>query len=73
LYRSALQEGDELRALSLSAPVLAVGDYTASVLRQVASDVTAITLDGAGHYVAMQAPDRLAAALLQFWTSVPRH
>ena len=78
LYRSALTEGDELRALAaekLGLPVLAVGaasgDFTPATLRQVASDVTAVKLDGIGHYVAMEAPDRLAAELLSFFRDHP--
>ena len=35
-------------------------------MREVATDVTAVSLDGIGHYVAKEAPDRLAAALLAF-------
>jgi pimeloyl-ACP methyl ester carboxylesterase len=77
LYRSLLADGDELRALArerpLVLPALAVGggsgDFTAAALRQVAADVTAVTLDGVGHYVAMEAPERLAAELLAFWTA----
>lgn len=73
LYRSLLTEGEEIRALPrLDRPVLAVGggsgDFTAATFRQVASDVTAVTIDGIGHYVAMEAPDRLADALLAFFT-----
>ena len=72
LFRSALNEGEALRALpKLTQPVLAVGggsgDFTATALRQVATDVTAVSLDGIGHYVAMEAPDRLAGALLDFF------
>ncbi|WP_033294218.1 alpha/beta fold hydrolase [Amycolatopsis jejuensis] len=77
LYRSLLSEGDELRKLAerkLDLPVLAVGgfsaDFTPATLRQVATDVTAVHIDGIGHYVAMEAPDRLAAALRTFYTGV---
>jgi pimeloyl-ACP methyl ester carboxylesterase len=73
LYRSALAEADEIRALAadgLRMPVLAVGggsgDFTPATMRQVATDVTAVSLDGIGHYVAMEAPDRLADALVAF-------
>lgn len=75
LYRSLLAEGEEIRALAargpLRMPVLAVGGgsgaFTAATLRQVADDVTAATLEGVGHYVAMEAPERLAAELLAFF------
>ncbi len=73
LYRSALTEGDELRALAateLEMPVLAVGggsgDFTVKTLRQVATSVTPFALDGIGHHVAMAAPERLAEALVAF-------
>lgn len=75
LYRSVLADGAELRSLAarapLAMPVLAVGgsggEFTASTFQQVASgDVASVLLDGVGHYVALEAPDRLAAALLDF-------
>lgn len=74
LYRSLLADGEQLRALAeerpLALPVLAIGggsgDFTAAALRRVAADVTAVTFDGVGHYVAMEAPARLAAELLTF-------
>jgi hypothetical protein len=66
-----LREADEIRELAtqkLSMPVLAVGggsgEFTPATLRQVATDVSAVSLDGIGHYAAMEAPRRLADALL---------
>jgi pimeloyl-ACP methyl ester carboxylesterase len=77
LYRSMLAEADEileLAARKLGMPVLAVGggsgDFTPATMRQVATDVTAVSLDGIGHYVAMEAPDRLADALISFYRNV---
>jgi pimeloyl-ACP methyl ester carboxylesterase len=75
LYRSLLADGDEIRALApLALPVLAVGagsgEFTATTLRQVATDVRTASLDGAGHYAAMEAPERLAAALLAFYDGI---
>ena len=74
LYRSMLREGDEIRELAaqkLGMPVLAVGggsgEFTPATLRQVAKDVSAVSLDGIGHYAAMEAPQRLADALLSFY------
>ncbi len=74
LYRSMLREGDEIRRLAsrkLTTPVLAIsgrsGEFTPATLRQVAGDVSALALDGIGHYVAMEAPDRLADGLLSFY------
>jgi pimeloyl-ACP methyl ester carboxylesterase len=75
LYRSMLTDGDEIRALASAAPlrmpVLAVGafggPFTASGLQQVsAREISATELPDVGHYVAQQAPDQLAPALLQF-------
>jgi pimeloyl-ACP methyl ester carboxylesterase len=74
LYRSLLSEGEEIRALAakpLSLPVLAVGGgsgaFTASTFEQVATNVTPVSIEGIGHYVAMEAPDRLAEAMLAFF------
>jgi pimeloyl-ACP methyl ester carboxylesterase len=79
LYRSALTEADEIRQLAaskLSMPVLAIGgasaDFTPATMRQVATDVTAVTMHNIGHYVAMEAPDRLAEALTSFYHEVDR-
>ncbi|HYQ69853.1 alpha/beta hydrolase [Actinophytocola sp.] len=76
LYRSLLAEGEELRTLAagkLTMPVLAVAsfsDLTPATLRQVATNVTTVRIDGIGHYVAMEAPDQLAAALRSFYKEI---
>ncbi|MFJ9627345.1 alpha/beta fold hydrolase [Streptomyces sp. NPDC101175] len=77
LYRSMLREGDEIRRLAsrkLTTPVLAVsgrsGEFTPATLRQVAEDVSALSLDGIGHYTAMEAPDMLADGLLSFYEKI---
>ncbi|MBK3574869.1 alpha/beta hydrolase [Streptomyces sp. MBT65] len=74
LYRSMLREGEEIRRLAsrkLTTPVLAVGGrsggFTPATMRQVAEDVSALSLEGIGHYAAMEAPDRLADGLLSFY------
>jgi pimeloyl-ACP methyl ester carboxylesterase len=79
LYRSALAEADEIRELAadkLDMPVLAIGggsgEFTPAAIRQVATDVRAVRVDGIGHYVAMEAPDRLAEALSSFYRDVDR-
>ena len=79
LYRSLLSEGEELRALAarkLNMPVLAVAggsrDFTPATLRQVAGSVTAVHIERIGHYVAMEAPDRLGAALRSFYADIDR-
>lgn len=79
LYRSMLTEGAELRALAgarpLEVPVLAVGGsggrFTQETVRQVTrGEVTSVLLDGVGHHVALEAPDALAAAVLEFLARV---
>ena len=75
LYRSMLQEGAEIAALAaahpLMMPVLAVGagggDFTtATIAHLVAADFRSVTLEGVGHYAAMEAPAELATAVLDF-------
>jgi pimeloyl-ACP methyl ester carboxylesterase len=77
IFRSMLREGDEIRELAarkLGMPVLAVGgrsgEFTPATLRHVATDVSAVSLEGTGHYAAMEAPERLADALLAFYEKV---
>ena len=75
LYQSMLREGPDIRALAqtpgLTAPVLAIGAggglFTAGTMTQAAlGDVSSVSLDGVGHYAAMEAPDELAKAILDF-------
>lgn len=75
LYRSMLAEGEELAALAtsapLSVPVLAVGagggGFTAATMAAAAGrDVESVQLEGVGHYAAMEAPEKLAEAILGF-------
>jgi pimeloyl-ACP methyl ester carboxylesterase len=79
LYQSMLQEGPDIMALAqtpgLTVPVLAVGagggSFTADTMSQAAlGEVSSVSLDGVGHYAAMEAPDELAKALLGFAASV---
>jgi pimeloyl-ACP methyl ester carboxylesterase len=79
LYQSMLSEGDDLKALAatnpLTIPTLAVGGFggtmTLNTLNQVTEgEVASVQLDGIGHYVAMEAPDALAQAILSFLTDV---
>ena len=79
LYQSMLKEGAEIRALAekpgLNLPVLAVGAgggaFTVGTMSKAAgTQVRSVQLDGVGHYVAMEAPERLSKALLEFVTSV---
>jgi pimeloyl-ACP methyl ester carboxylesterase len=75
LYGSMLKEGAEIRELAetgrLAVPVLAVGarggQFTFNTMSQaVPGDVRSVLLDGVGHYAAMEAPERVADALLEF-------
>jgi pimeloyl-ACP methyl ester carboxylesterase len=74
-----LQEGPDIRALAttpgLTVPVLAVGagggPFTAGTMSQAATgEVSSVSLDGVGHYAAMEAPGELAKALLGFAASL---
>jgi pimeloyl-ACP methyl ester carboxylesterase len=75
VYGSMFTEGDELKRLltarPLTMPVLAVdagsGDFTSATMLQVASNVTTVTLAGIGHLVAQEAPEALAATLLDLY------
>jgi len=75
LYKSMLQEGPEIKTLAithgLTVPVLAVGagggPFTLNTMKQAtATEVSSVLLDGVGHYAAMEAPDKLAKAILDF-------
>jgi pimeloyl-ACP methyl ester carboxylesterase len=80
LYRSMLKEGHEIRTLAetpgLRVPVLAVGagggPFTAGTMSQAApsTEVRSVSLDGVGHYAAMEAPEELAKAIRDFTTTV---
>ena len=72
-----LQEGDEIATLvaghKLNIPVLAIGagagEFTFATMSQVSSDpVRSVTLEGVGHYTALEAPDQVAHALLDFFS-----
>lgn len=75
LYTSMLAEGDELKALAasnpLGVPALAVGafggPFTEMTVNQVAaSPAKSARVDRVGHYVALEAPEALANAILEF-------
>jgi len=79
LYKSMLREGPEIKTLAqthgLTAPVLAVGagggPFTAGTMSQATStEVSSVSLDGVGHYAAMEAPEELAKAIRDFTASV---
>ena len=79
LYQSMLQEGEDIAALvaahKLSMPMLAIGagggEFTFATMSQVASgQVRSVSLDGVGHYAALEAPEKVADALLGFFDSI---
>ena len=81
LYTSMLREGPEIKALAeaqpLRVPVLAVGagggDFTFKTMSSATKDkIESILLDGVGHYVAMEAPDKLAETVLAFVGKIDR-
>ena len=81
LYRSMLREGKEMTAIAaagrLDLPVLAVGAgggaFTAETMAKAAAGaIRSVQLDSVGHYAAMEAPEALAAAILDFVGSVDR-
>ena len=81
LYRSMLREGSEITALAqtpgLNVPVLAVGaragSFTlATMTRATATEVSSVSLDGVGHYAAMEAPEELAKAIIEFTRRIDR-
>ena len=78
-YQSMLKEGAEIKALAdppgLNMPVLAVGAgggplTFATMSKAARTKVRSVQLDGVGHYVAMEAPEKLSEALLEFIGSV---
>jgi pimeloyl-ACP methyl ester carboxylesterase len=75
LYQSVFTDQGATRELAesrpLTVPVLAVdginAPFTAGTLRQVATgEVGAVHIEGVGHLVAQEAPEALAAAVLEF-------
>lgn len=79
LYQSMLKEGAEIKALAknpgLNIPVLAVGagggPFTVDTMSKATRrNVGSVQLDGVGHYAAMEAPEKLSNALLEFFASV---
>ncbi|WP_312407254.1 alpha/beta hydrolase [Rhizobium sp.] len=76
LYGSMLREAEAIRAIAkdvpLTIPTMAIdragSDFTLQTLQAVhRGRVRAQAIEGVGHYIAMEAPDKLAAALLAFF------
>lgn len=79
LYRGMLTEGDELKSLAQAAPlqmpVTAIGSgggglTLASFSAVTSHEVASIHLDEVGHYVAQEAPERLADTLLDVFAGI---
>ena len=75
LYQSMLQEGAKIKELAiehpLTMPVLAVGagagPFTFATMSQaVGTNVSSVSLSGVGHYAALEAPEELGKAILNF-------
>jgi pimeloyl-ACP methyl ester carboxylesterase len=75
LYRGVFSDNGATRALAeshpLAVPVLTVDSaghpHTENTFRQVtAGEITAVRLDGVGHLVAQEAPEALAATMVEF-------
>jgi pimeloyl-ACP methyl ester carboxylesterase len=79
LYQSTLKEGSEIKSLAethrLTMPRLAIGagggTFTANtMMAATGTDISSVMLDGVGHYAALEAPERLSSALLNFWGNI---
>jgi pimeloyl-ACP methyl ester carboxylesterase len=79
LYRSLLEDGDAIQTLAaerpLQMPLMAIGaaagEFTHATLTAAAgADVRSVLLDSVGHYAALEAPAKLADALLDFFATV---
>ncbi len=74
LYQSMLSEGADFQARAqqkLTLPALAVGGFggpftEGTVTQIVEGPIESVLVEGVGHYVAMEAPDHLAAAITAF-------
>jgi pimeloyl-ACP methyl ester carboxylesterase len=81
LYRSMLSEGSDFVQQTarepLRLPLLAVGagggGFTAMTMSKVSAvPIREVQLQGVGHYVALEAPEQLASAILDFARNVDR-
>jgi pimeloyl-ACP methyl ester carboxylesterase len=75
LYQSIFADGGRTKALAagqpLAVPLLTVeavsAPFTEQTFRQVtAGEITSVRLEGVGHLVAQEAPEELAAVMLEF-------
>ncbi|WP_420364447.1 alpha/beta hydrolase [Curtobacterium sp. L3-7] len=74
LYQSMLSEGADFQERAqqkLAVPALAIGGFggpftEGTVTQIVEGPVESVLIEGVGHYVALEAPDRLAAAISTF-------
>jgi pimeloyl-ACP methyl ester carboxylesterase len=75
LYRAldtTLAQNDQRKSQPLTMPVLAIGgaeswgEEAGNGMKPAAEDVQTVVIDGAGHWVAEQAPEEMLAALTEF-------
>ena len=71
-WDATAEQNEARQATKLTVPVLAIGGEKSSgnavraVLQKVASDVQGLVIDGAGHFIAEEAPDAVLAGLTTF-------
>jgi pimeloyl-ACP methyl ester carboxylesterase len=78
-FDATVAQNEQRKARSLTMPVLAIGgeasygDHVAEAMRLIADDVRGVTISGAGHWVAEEAPEQVLDALSSFLTPVSTH
>ena len=71
-FDATVAQNQQRKEHRLTMPVLAIGgetsyaDHVAEAMQTVADDVHGVTITGAGHWVAEEAPDQVLAALSSF-------
>ena len=71
-FDETLAQNDQRKATKIGMPVLAIGGersygaHTGEAMETLASDVTAVVIPGAGHWVAEEAPEALLDSLTGF-------
>ena len=77
-WDATMAQNQERATRALPIPVLAIGgaesygDHVADGMRPAASDVQGVVIDGAGHWVAEQAPERAARRSRDLPGALPR-
>ena len=77
-FDATVAQNQQRKEHRLTMPVLAIGgetsyaDHVAEAMQTLADDVHGVTITGAGHWVAEEAPDQVLAALSSFLAPVRR-